>query len=139
MGTTERILEENRNYFKYFLNASYLKFKSFSLKTGDARTFIQLDFSKIETECSFDYVFVYDGDTYNSTKLASVSGDTLPKSLVAKSGRVSLERLNYCNFNDRITKLVKSSYSSMSYLIGVPPPLKKNAMRKKKVYCSQNI
>lgn len=102
------------------------------MKTGDARTFIQLDFSKIETECSFDYVFVYDGDTYNSTKLASVSGDTLPKSLVAKSGRVSLERLNYCNFNDRITKLVKSSYSSMSYLIGVPPPLKKNAMRKKK-------
>lgn len=102
------------------------------MKTGDARTFIQLDFSRIETECSFDYVFVYDGDTYNSTKLASVSGDTLPKSLVAKSGRVSLEGLNYCNFNDRITKLVKSSYSSMSYLIGVPPPpFKKNAMRKK--------
>lgn len=108
------------------------KFKSFSLKTGDARTFIQLDFSRIETECSFDYVFVYDGDTYNSTKLASVSGDTLPKSLVAKSGRVSLERLNYCNFNDRITKLVKSSYTTMSNLIGAPPPLRKMLCGKKK-------
>lgn len=65
---------------------------------GDARTFIQLDFSRIETECSFDYVFVYDGDTYNSTKLASVSGDTLPKSLVAKSGRMLVLMFSDRNF-----------------------------------------
>ena len=49
---------------------------------------IQLDFTRIETECSYDFVFVYDGDSYNSTKLASVSGDTLPKSFLAKSGHV---------------------------------------------------
>ena len=47
-----------------------------------------MDFTRIETECSYDFVFVYDGDSYNSTKLASVSGDTLPKSFLAKSGHV---------------------------------------------------
>lgn len=62
---------------------------------------------------------MYDGDTYNSIKLVSVSGDILLKFLVVKFGRVSFERLNYCNFNDRIIKLVKLSYSLMLYLIGV--------------------
>lgn len=81
-------------------------------------------------------MFVYDGDTYNSIKLVSVSGDILLKFLVVKFGRVSFERLNYCNFNDRIIKLVKLSYSLMLYLIGVFFFfLKKNVMRKKKVYC----
>lgn len=81
-------------------------------------------------------MFVYDGDTYNSIKLVSVSGDILLKFLVVKFGRVSFERLNYCNFNDRIIKLVKLSYSLMLYLIGVFFFIfKKNVMRKKKVYC----
>lgn len=80
-------------------------------------------------------MFVYDGDTYNSIKLVSVSGDILLKFLVVKFGRVSFERLNYCNFNDRIIKLVKLSYSLVLYLIGVFFFLKKNVMRKKKVYC----
>lgn len=81
-------------------------------------------------------MFVYDGDTYNSIKLVSVSGDILLKFLVVKFGRVSFERLNYCNFNDRIIKLVKLSYSLMLYLIGVFFFfLKKKVMRKKKVYC----
>lgn len=75
---------------------------------------------------------MYDGDTYNSIKLVSVSGDILLKFLVVKFGRVSFERLNYCNFNDRIIKLVKLSYSLMLYLIGVFFFLKKNVMRKKK-------
>lgn len=75
---------------------------------------------------------MYDGDTYNSIKLVSVSGDILLKFLVVKFGRVSFERLNYCNFNDRIIKLVKLSYSLMLYLIGVFFFFKKNVMRKKK-------
>lgn len=62
---------------------------------------------------------MYDGDTYNSIKLVSVSGDILLKFLVVKFGRVSFERLNYCNFNDRIIKLVKLSYIIMLNLIGV--------------------
>lgn len=80
-------------------------------------------------------MFVYDGDTYNSIKLVSVSGDILLKFLVVKFGRVSFERLNYCNFNDRIIKLVKLSYIIMLNLIGVFFFFKKNVMREKKVYC----
>lgn len=79
-------------------------------------------------------MFVYDGDTYNSIKLVSVSGDILLKFLVVKFGRVSFERLNYCNFNDRIIKLVKLSYIIMLNLIGVFFFFKKNVMREKKVY-----
>lgn len=75
---------------------------------------------------------MYDGDTYNSIKLVSVSGDILLKFLVVKFGRVSFERLNYCNFNDRIIKLVKLSYSLMLYLIGVFFFLKKMLCGKKK-------
>jgi hypothetical protein len=40
------------------------------------------------TECSYDYVFVYDGASYNSPLLGTFSGSTLPTTLVAKSGSV---------------------------------------------------
>lgn len=75
---------------------------------------------------------MYDGDTYNSIKLVSVSGDILLKFLVVKFGRVSFERLNYCNFNDRIIKLVKLSYIIMFNLIDVFFFFKKNVSGKKK-------
>lgn len=43
----------------------------------------------METECTYDYLFVYDGDSYQSTLLASLSGNTLPQPIEAKSGKVS--------------------------------------------------
>ena len=36
--------------------------------------FISLQFSSLATECSYDYVFVYDGDSYQGNLLASFSG-----------------------------------------------------------------
>ena len=47
--------------------------------------FISLEFSSMVTECSYDYVFVYDGQTYNSPLLGSFSGGTKPDVLVATS------------------------------------------------------
>jgi len=41
------------------------------------------------TECSYDYVFVYDGSTYNSPLLGAFSGATKPDVLVASSQYVS--------------------------------------------------
>lgn len=42
----------------------------------------------METECTYDYLFVYDGDSYQSPLLASLSGNTLPQPIEAKSGKV---------------------------------------------------
>lgn len=43
------------------------------------------------TECSYDYVFVYDGDSFNSPLLGSFSGKTEPQQVTAVSGAVSIE------------------------------------------------
>lgn len=42
----------------------------------------------METECTYDYLFVYDGDSYQSPLLASLSGKTMPQPIEAKSGKV---------------------------------------------------
>ena len=51
--------------------------------------FIRLEFSSMVTECSYDYVFVYDGDTYDSPLLGAFSGATKPDVLIASSQYVS--------------------------------------------------
>jgi len=59
--------------------------------------FISLNFSNMVTECSYDYVFVYDGRTYNSRLLGSFSGGTKPDVLVATSQYVSCTMLSVNN------------------------------------------
>ena len=49
---------------------------------------IVLNFTFMDTECTYDYLFVYDGDSYQSPLLASLSGNTLPQPMEAKSGKV---------------------------------------------------
>lgn len=49
---------------------------------------IVLNFTFMDTECTYDYLFVYDGDSYQSPLLASLSGNTLPQPIEAKSGKV---------------------------------------------------
>ena len=44
----------------------------------------------METECSYDYLFVYDGNSYSSPLLGSYSGETLPDRILAASGYVSI-------------------------------------------------
>lgn len=41
------------------------------------------------TECSYDYVFVYDGDSFDALLLGSFSGRTEPQNVTASSGYVS--------------------------------------------------
>lgn len=52
----------------------------------------------MDTECTYDYLFVYDGDSYQSPLLASPSGNTLPQPIEAKSGKVSNEDLVKDNY-----------------------------------------
>lgn len=43
------------------------------------------------TECSYDYVFVYDGDSFDAPLLGSFSGKTDPQNVTASSGYVSFK------------------------------------------------
>ncbi|XP_049279907.1 multiple epidermal growth factor-like domains protein 8 [Anopheles funestus] len=48
--------------------------------------FITLKFRSMGTECSYDYIFIYDGDSFRSPLLGSFSGNTEPQHLIASSG-----------------------------------------------------
>ncbi|CAG0913973.1 unnamed protein product [Notodromas monacha] len=51
--------------------------------------FIHLSFRELKTECSYDHVFVHDGDSVDSPLLAGLSGDTVPRQpIVASSGKM---------------------------------------------------
>ncbi|UYV69929.1 MEGF8 [Cordylochernes scorpioides] len=52
--------------------------------------FITVYFDSMDTECSYDHLFVYDGSSYNSTLLASLSGSSLPPPITARSGYATL-------------------------------------------------
>uniref|UniRef100_S4R8P8 Multiple EGF-like-domains 8 n=1 Tax=Petromyzon marinus TaxID=7757 RepID=S4R8P8_PETMA len=56
---------------------------------------IVLKLRAIETECSYDFLFIYDGDSYSSPLIASLSGNTLPDAIVARSGKVSFRTHQY--------------------------------------------
>jgi len=49
----------------------------------------------MSTECSYDYVFVYDGDSFESSLIGSFSGKSQPQQVTATSGAVS-HQLNFC-------------------------------------------
>ncbi|XP_076135995.1 multiple epidermal growth factor-like domains protein 8 [Alosa pseudoharengus] len=60
---------------------------------------IVLNFTFMETECTYDYLFVYDGDSYQSPLLASLSGNTRPQPIEAKSGQMLLHLFSDANYN----------------------------------------
>uniref|UniRef100_A0A8B9H6U8 Multiple EGF-like-domains 8 n=1 Tax=Astyanax mexicanus TaxID=7994 RepID=A0A8B9H6U8_ASTMX len=60
---------------------------------------IVLNFTFMETECTYDYLFIYDGDSYQSPLLASLSGTTLPQPIEAKSGKMLLHLFSDANYN----------------------------------------
>lgn len=59
------------------------------IKANGSNHFITLTFHSMGTECSYDYVFVYDGDSFSSPLLGSFSGKTAPQQVIASSGYVS--------------------------------------------------
>jgi hypothetical protein len=65
----------------------------------DESYFISLSFSQMNTECAYDYVFVYDGNKPdNSILLGSFSGKTFPPKLVAKSGAMTIVLFSDTNY-----------------------------------------
>ncbi|XP_073988408.1 multiple EGF like domains 8 isoform X2 [Rhodnius prolixus] len=56
------------------------------IKANSTKQFITLKFLSMGTECSYDYVYIYDGDSFKSPMLGSFSGKTVPQEVVATSG-----------------------------------------------------
>lgn len=62
------------------------------------------------TECSYDYIFVYDGDSFKSPLLGSFSGKTEPQKVVATSGSVSiLKQVFTFNYNNFLLSIVNQT------------------------------
>lgn len=56
------------------------------IKANGSNKYITLTFGSMGTECSYDYVFVYDGDSFHSPLLGSFSGNTEPQQVISSSG-----------------------------------------------------
>lgn len=75
---------------------------------GKHGQYINLKFHEMLTECSYDYLFVYDGDSYRSTLLGTFSGDTLPSSIYASSGKMLILLFSDTNY---VQKGFRAEYS----------------------------
>lgn len=62
---------------------------SWTISPPNAST-VTLNFSSFETETNFDFVRVYDGDSASDPLLGEFSGNALPPSLTASSGKMFL-------------------------------------------------
>lgn len=60
------------------------------IRANSSRSYITLKFREMDTECAYDHVFVYDGDSYGSPLLGSFSGTALPPAVTAASGSMLL-------------------------------------------------
>ncbi|KAM9207897.1 LOW QUALITY PROTEIN: multiple epidermal growth factor-like domains protein 8 [Leptosomus discolor] len=60
---------------------------------------VLLTFTFLDTECGYDYLFVYDGGSPRSPLLASLSGSALPAPLEATSGKMLLHLFSDANYN----------------------------------------
>lgn len=78
-------------FFYYFIVKIELLFNNFVyfFTANKSSQFITLSFRTMGTECSYDYVFVYDGDSFRSPLLGSFSGKTEPQQVTSSSGYVS--------------------------------------------------
>ncbi|EDW52069.1 GM16709 [Drosophila sechellia] len=68
------------------------------IKARNDSQYITLTFHSMGTECSYDYIYVYDGDSFNSTLLGSFSGRTQPQRLVARSGSMLILMYSDTNY-----------------------------------------
>jgi N-acetyl-anhydromuramyl-L-alanine amidase AmpD len=60
---------------------------------------ITLNFTAFDLETNFDYLYVYDGDSYNDSLIATLNGTTLPPDITAYSGAMFLEFRTDCGTN----------------------------------------
>ncbi|RXR16278.1 choice-of-anchor D domain-containing protein [Flavobacterium amnicola] len=57
---------------------------------------VSLNFSSLNLETNYDYLYVYDGESYNDPLIATLNGTTLPPTIVGTSGKLLLEFRTDC-------------------------------------------
>jgi hypothetical protein len=65
---------------------------------GGQDKYISLKFLHMDTECAYDYLFVYDGASSKDKLLGSFSGKVLPSDLTAKSGSMLIVFFSDTNY-----------------------------------------
>ncbi|XP_033641193.1 multiple epidermal growth factor-like domains protein 8 [Asterias rubens] len=68
------------------------------IRAPDPNMTITLTFSEFETECTYDFLTIYDGDSFTGTVLATFSGNLLPAPIVAKSGNMLIHLYSDTNY-----------------------------------------
>nr|XP_006821991.1 PREDICTED: multiple epidermal growth factor-like domains protein 8-like [Saccoglossus kowalevskii] len=59
---------------------------------------IMLNFTNFKSECTYDFLFIYDGNSFTSELIASFSGDTTPEPVVAYSGHMIIYLYSDTNY-----------------------------------------
>ncbi|CAL1535782.1 unnamed protein product, partial [Lymnaea stagnalis] len=80
----EGLISDGPSNYTEYLKCEWL------IDAGSPNKTIHLIFENMTTECSFDYLFIYDGKSYNSRLIATLSGDSHPTPITAHSGYVRL-------------------------------------------------
>lgn len=96
------------------------------IKAKNDSQFITLKFQSLATECSYDYVFVYDGDSFKSPLLGSFSGKTEPQQVIATSGSVSIFDLSRNFFFE---KSIRSMSVENQFHVNMPEKIVKKLSR----------
>ncbi|WP_320815021.1 CUB domain-containing protein [Flavobacterium sp.] len=59
-------------------------------------TSVTINFSSLNLETNYDYLYIYDGDSHNDPLLAVLNGTTLPPAITANSGKMLMEFRTDC-------------------------------------------
>ena len=90
---SRQVLTENHGFIEDGIALNYTQNThcEWLIKANNSEDFISLEFLQLDTECGYDYVFVYDGDSMGGQLLGSFSGKVIPSTIVAKSGKFENE------------------------------------------------
>jgi len=58
---------------------------------------VTLNFTALNLEAGYDYLYVYDGESYNDPLIATLNGSTLPSTITGTSGKLLLEFRTDCS------------------------------------------
>jgi N-acetyl-anhydromuramyl-L-alanine amidase AmpD len=58
---------------------------------------VTVTFSTLDLELNYDYLYIYDGDSYNNDLITVLNGSTLPSNITAYSGKMLLEFRTDCS------------------------------------------
>ncbi|CAH1785464.1 unnamed protein product [Owenia fusiformis] len=82
LNSTTGIISDGKGDYPISAHCEWL------IQAGSPDKFITLKFENLSVECSYDYIFIYDGESYNSKLLGSFSGSNTPPLITATSGNM---------------------------------------------------